>query len=141
MVTFPVLVLTGLVSVVVFIALDLLWLAIIARRLYFKYFSYLAEIKNGSIVFNLYAGIAAQAVISCALTGVIVLALNAADTVIASTAAGAAAGFALYATYDLTNLSFIRGYPVLVSAIDIAWGTLQGAFAGVYVFYLIRLFS
>jgi uncharacterized membrane protein len=72
---------------------------------------------------------------------VIVLALSAANTVIASTAAGAAAGFALYATYDLTNLSFIRGYPVLMSAVDIAWGTFQGAFAGVYVFYLIRLFA
>ncbi len=137
----PPLLLTALAAVVIFIALDLLWLAIIARRLYFKYFSYLAKIKNGGIVFNLYAGIAAQAVISCALTGVIVLALHAANTMIVSVAAGAAAGFALYATYDLTNLSFIRDYSVTISAVDIAWGTFQGAFAGVYVFYFIRLFS
>ena len=54
---------------------------------------------------------------------------------------GAAAGFAMYATYDLTNLSFVRGYPLLMSAVDIAWGTAQGACAGVYVYHLMRLWS
>ncbi|HQO02915.1 MAG TPA: DUF2177 family protein [Spirochaetota bacterium] len=132
---------TAGVSVIIFVVLDLLWLAVIASRLYFKSFGYLAHVENGKIVFNLYAGLAAQAVISLALTGVIVLALHTRDSVVTSIIAGAAAGFALYATYDLTNLSFVKGYPVLMSVVDIAWGTAQGVFAGIYVFYLLRLFS
>ncbi|MGM0453732.1 MAG: DUF2177 family protein, partial [Thermodesulfobacteriota bacterium] len=54
---------------------------------------------------------------------------------------GAFAGFVMYCTYDLTNLSFIKGYPVAITLIDIAWGTFQGLLSGVYVYYLTRWFS
>lgn len=33
-------------------------------------------------------------------------------------------GFIAYATYNLTNLAIIKNWPVNVSLIDIAWGTL-----------------
>ncbi len=36
---------------------------------------------------------------------------------------GAAFGFFVYATYDLTNLATLRDWSVLVSVIDVAWGT------------------
>lgn len=132
---------TAAVSVVIFILLDMLWLALIARRFYFKHFSYLATIKDGKIVFNLSAGITAQVVIAVGLVCAIVLALAAGSTAMISVIVGAAAGFAMYATYDLTNLSFVRGYPLLMSVVDIAWGTAQGACAGVYVYYLMRWWS
>jgi uncharacterized membrane protein len=56
-------------------------------------------------------------------------------------AIGLFSGFVLYCTYDLTNLSFVKGYPVAITIIDIAWGTAQGFFAGFYVFFLTRFFS
>lgn len=42
----------------------------------------------------------------------------------ATFATGALFGFFAYATYDLTNLSTLRGWPVLLSMIDVGWGTL-----------------
>ena len=36
---------------------------------------------------------------------------------------GALFGFFAYATYDLTNLATLKGWPIGISAIDIAWGT------------------
>jgi uncharacterized membrane protein len=132
---------TAAVSAVIFIALDLLWLAVIARPFYLKHFGYLASVENGRIVFNMYAGIMAQAVISLAITSVISLSINTRDTLLTSVIAGALSGFALYATYDLTNLSFVKGYGVLMSIVDIAWGTMQGIFAGFYVYYLTQYFS
>ena len=39
---------------------------------------------------------------------------------------GAFTGFVLYCTYDLTNLSFVRDWPLKVTLIDIGWGTFQG---------------
>ena len=54
---------------------------------------------------------------------------------------GAVSGFILYATFDLTNLSFVKGYPLSITVIDIAWGTIQGFLAGVYVYYLTGFFS
>jgi uncharacterized membrane protein len=48
---------------------------------------------------------------------------------------GALFGLFAYATYDLTNLATMRGWSVLVSVLDIAWGaclTAVAAAAGTY---------
>lgn len=132
---------TAAVSAIIFIVLDLIWLAGIASPFYLKHFGYLARIENGKIVFNMYAGLSAQVIISLTLVSVITLALNTQNTLLTSVIAGALAGFALYATYDLTNLSFVKGYGVFMSVVDMAWGTMQGIFAGFYVYFLIRYFS
>ena len=42
-------------------------------------------------------------------------------------------GAVAYGTYDITSLATIRGWPVAVSAVDIAWGmaaTTLGALSG-----------
>ena len=40
---------------------------------------------------------------------------------------GALFGLITYATYDLTNLATVRDWPWLVSAVDLAWGSILGA--------------
>jgi uncharacterized membrane protein len=35
---------------------------------------------------------------------------------------GALFGFVTYATYDLTNLSTLKGFPVKLVVVDMAWG-------------------
>ena len=37
---------------------------------------------------------------------------------------GALLGFTAYMTYDLTNLATIGGWPLFLSIVDIAWGTV-----------------
>ncbi|MEK7201591.1 MAG: DUF2177 family protein [Patescibacteria group bacterium] len=37
---------------------------------------------------------------------------------------GALLGFTAYMTYDLTNLATIEGWPLFLSVVDIAWGTV-----------------
>ncbi|MDA3832699.1 MAG: DUF2177 family protein [Spirochaetales bacterium] len=128
-------------SILIFIVLDLLWLSVVARTIYFKQMSYLAAVENGRIVFNLPVGLSVQAIIALGLAVFISLALLVDNTLAASLCVGAFAGFVMYCTYDLTNLSFIRNYPVSITVVDIAWGTAQGIFAGIYVFYLTRYFS
>ena len=39
---------------------------------------------------------------------------------------GAFFGLIAYATYDLTNLATLRDWPVLVTVVDITWGTVLG---------------
>ncbi len=38
-------------------------------------------------------------------------------------------GFAAYGTYDMTNLSTLKGWPILLSMVDVAWGTVLTAAA------------
>jgi uncharacterized membrane protein len=40
---------------------------------------------------------------------------------------GAFFGLVAYATYDLTNLATLDRWPLLLTAIDLAWGSLLGA--------------
>ncbi len=130
----------SLISAVIFVILDLLWLSRIANNIYFNSLGYLAEIKDGKISFILKAGLAAQIIIAFGLVFFISMALQINNTLTTSMAVGAISGFILYATYDFTNLSFVKGYSLYISIIDIAWGTAQGFFAGVYVYYLSRFF-
>lgn len=129
------------ISVIIFILLDMLWLAFIARSLYFRELSYLAEVENGRIVFNLPAGILAQVIIALGLAVFVSLAIMVDNRLVSAIGMGAFAGFVLYCTYDLTNLSFVKGYPLFISLVDIAWGTFQGLLAGIYVFYLTSFFG
>lgn len=49
---------------------------------------------------------------------------------------GAVLGFVAYGTYDLTNLSTMRGFTPTIAVIDMAWGTFLTAIsagAGVFI--------
>ncbi len=43
---------------------------------------------------------------------------------------GALLGLAAYGTYDITNLSTLKGWPLTLSIVDMAWGTVLTAAAG-----------
>ena len=86
-------------------------------------------------------GMIAQIAISLALSVVIMMALQLDNRLWIAVGAGAFIGCAIYVTYDFTNLSFVKGWPLWISLMDVAWGTFQGMLAGVYVFYLHRYFN
>ncbi|HAS81587.1 MAG TPA: DUF2177 domain-containing protein, partial [Verrucomicrobia bacterium] len=44
---------------------------------------------------------------------------------------GALYGFFTYATYDLTNLATVRGWPASVALVDMAWGAFLNAVVSV----------
>lgn len=46
-----------------------------------------------------------------------------------ATLRGGLFGFFAYATYDLTNLATLKDWPIGLSLLDIAWGTLAGSAA------------
>jgi len=129
------------ISVIIFVVLDLVWLSVVARGVYFKHMSYLAAIEDGRILFNLPVGLAVQVIIALGLAVFVSLALLVQNTLGTAIVMGVFSGFVLYCTYDLTNLSFVKGYPVAITIIDIMWGTAQGLFSGIYVFYLTKYFS
>lgn len=51
-------------------------------------------------------------------------------TVMQAVMRGAFFGLICYATYDLTNLATIKDWPVLVTVVDMCWGTILGAGTG-----------
>ncbi|MDZ4844963.1 MAG: DUF2177 family protein [Chitinophagales bacterium] len=124
------------ISAVLFILLDMLWIGFLASKMYSEQLGYLAELRSGKVIFNLPVGLLVQAVISLGLSVIILLALQLDDRLVISLAIGAFTGFVIYFTYDFTNYSFVKGWSLYVSVIDVAWGTLQGLLAGAYVYFL-----
>lgn len=129
-------------SVVIFIVLDLLWLGMVAQKLYFEKLSYLATVRDERIVFRLPIGILTQVIIATCFFVVIRLATQVyGGPNLFTIALGGFLGFAMYATYDLTSLSFVKGWPLDITVIDLLWGSAQGAFAGFYIPWILSTLS
>lgn len=106
-------------TAVVMIAIDLLWLGVIAKPLYRDGIGHLmSDSPNipAAVIFYLMFPV-----------GLLIFAVmpNAASPEWTKTlVAGALFGLFTYATYDLTNLATLKGWPIGLAALDIAWGTL-----------------
>lgn len=105
-------------TLVVMLVVDLVWLGILARPLYQRGIGHLmaeqANLSFAAVFYLMYAfGIVYLGIAPNAST----------PGVKAAFFAGAALGFFAYATYDLTNLAVLRGWPVWLAIVDMAWGT------------------
>ena len=54
---------------------------------------------------------------------------------------GALYGFFTYATYDLTNMATLKAWPLSITLVDMAWGTLLGGILGTAGYFLYAFFS
>ena len=111
---------------VVMVALDMIWLGVVAKSFYREGIGHLmAEKPVVSVAVAFYVvyaiGLVFFAVVANeALTGYGKTALY-----------GALFGFFAYATYDLTNLATLKNWPVGLALLDMAWGTVVSAVSAV----------
>jgi uncharacterized membrane protein len=108
-----------LLTIPVFFAIDLVWLGVIAKGLYQKNLGHLlSPAVNWPAAFAFYL---------IYIVGILLFAVKPAlaDQSLAKAAIwGALFGFFTYATYDLTNLATLKGWPLKIVVIDVIWGTL-----------------
>jgi uncharacterized membrane protein len=108
-----------LVTFIVMLIIDLLWLGVIAKSLYQQGMGDLmSPTPRVGIAALFYLMYPVGLVIFAIMPGVD------ANSVLRAGVLGALFGLFAYSTYDLTNLSVIRNWPVALSFIDIAWGAL-----------------
>ena len=112
-------------TVLVMVVLDMLWLGFIAKPIYQQGIGHLmAERPNVPVAMLFYAVYGVGLLVFAVLP-------HAADVGWAKTALSAALfGFFAYATYDLSNLATLKGWPVGVSLVDMAWGSAVSAVSG-----------
>ena len=112
---------TILISLFVFIVIDLIWLTLIANKLYSEE---LAGILKEKI--NFIPAIIFYIIFLIALSiFVVVPALNE-GSLKKAVLLGALFGLVTYATYDLTNYATMKGFPLKIVLIDLTWGTFLG---------------
>ena len=108
-----------LLTTLVFFAIDILWLGVVAKDFYQKHLGYLFRPSvnwTAAIVFYLIfiVGILFFAVVPALEKGSWTKAVI----------WGGLFGFFTYATYDLTNLATIKDWPLKVVVIDMIWGII-----------------
>lgn len=106
-----------LLTVPIFFLIDMIWLGYAAKGFYRKNLAFVLSTEvnwPAAIVFYLIfiVGILVFAVVPAFEKGSLLRAL----------VWGGLYGFFTYATYDLTNLALIKGWPMKVVVVDILWG-------------------
>ena len=121
------------IGVVIFLSIDLLWLGVLARDYYRDGMGALLLERPrmdiglifymifvvGLVIFGMRAGLAANDWSQAALYGALF-------------------GFFCYATYDLTNLAILKGFPLHLALVDMAWGTVLSGVTSALAFVIAR---
>ena len=121
----------GYVAALVTLAiLDALWLGVASREFY--------KARLGQLLLeqpNWYAAILFYLIHAL---GIVVFAVPLAESWASAMFYGALFGLCVYAAYDLTNLATLHGWPLTVSLVDLAWGSVVTAAAAVAAFLAMR---
>jgi uncharacterized membrane protein len=108
-----------LIILIAFFAIDMVWLGLVARTFYREHLGFLLAPNTkwiAAIMFYLLF-------ILGILVFVVVPGLDD-DSLRATLLRAALFGLVTYATYDLTNLATVKDWPVLVTVVDLIWGTV-----------------
>ena len=122
-----------LLTFIVFLTIDMFWLGIVAKNLYQKYLgSFLTDKVNwtAALIFYLIyvVGISIFAIYPAVNKG----------SAINAILMGALFGIFTYATYDLTNLATLKGWPLNIVFIDILWGAFLSAIVSFSGFQIVK---
>ena len=117
----------------VFFAIDMVWVGLVAKNFYRSQIGFLmkSEINwPAAILFYLLF-----------VAGLVVFVIAPALEKNAWRHAllyGALFGLIAYATYDLTNLATLQGWPILVTVVDLAWGAVLAASVSTATYFIAR---
>lgn len=111
-----------LVTLFVFLGIDSIWLLFIAKNFYAQKLGYLMA-KNPNLI-------SAGIFYLLFVVGIILFVISPAlrnNSLSQAIIMGGLFGLITYATYDLTNLATIRDWPLVITIIDMIWGTVLSA--------------
>ena len=129
-------ILSYLLTFLFFLIVDMLWLGVIAKNIYQKYLGgFLTDNVNWTAAVVFYfifvVGISIFVIYPSVNNGSVYQAIL----------MGALFGFFTYATYDLTNLATLKGWPLPIVFIDIIWGSVLSSVVSLSGFYIVKWFT
>jgi uncharacterized membrane protein len=120
-----------LIALPVFFAIDMVWLVAVAKNFYKEQIGFLMKPD-----INWFAAIIFYLLF---ITGLIIFVITPAmvrQSWVHALLYGALFGLVTYATYDLTNLATVKDWPILVTLVDLVWGSVLAGSVSV-ITYLI----
>jgi len=108
-----------IISLPVFFVIDMVWLVLVAKKFYQEQIGFLMKPEINwlaAIIFYLLF-----------IAGLVIFVISPAvekHSWLHALIFGALFGLITYATYDLTNLATLQNWPLLVTVVDLIWGTV-----------------
>ena len=113
------------------IAIDLVWLLVVAKNLYRNEMGDLMASEP-----KLLAGLAFYLLYALGVCIFVIVPALSKQSWIYALQYGALFGLFCYMTYDLTNLAVVRNFPTQLAFIDIAWGSLVTALCAGFAYWV-----
>jgi uncharacterized membrane protein len=120
-----------LIALTVFFAIDMVWLVLVAKKFYQEQIGFLMKPD-----INWFAAIIFYLLFIAGLVTFVISPAIEKHSWLHALLFGAFFGLITYATYDLTNLATLKNWPILVTIVDLIWGTVLSASISV-ITYLI----
>lgn len=119
------------IALPVFFVIDMVWLVVVARSFYQEHIGFLMKPEinwTAAIIFYLLF-----------IAGLVLFVISPAvkaQSWVHALLYGALFGLITYATYDLTNLATLKDWPVLVTVVDLIWGTVLASSISVITYFI-----
>ena len=111
-----------IIALPVFFVIDMIWLVLVAKKFYQEQIGFLMKPD-----INWFAAIIFYLLF---IAGLVIFVISPAvekHSWVHAILFGALFGLVTYATYDLTNLATMKDWPLLVTVVDLIWGTVLAA--------------
>ena len=106
-------------ALIAFFAMDMVWLGLVARMFYRQQLGYLMASNTNWLAASIFYLLFLVGL----LVFVVVPGLEA-NSLRMTLVRAALFGLITYATYDLTNLATVKDWPVILTIVDMTWGTV-----------------
>ena len=120
-----------LLTVPIFFIIDLVWLGVVAKKFYRENLGFILSPNV-----NWPAAICFYLIYIAGILLFGVLPALEKDSLAKALLWGGLYGFFTYATYDLTNMALIEGWPLKIVVVDIAWGVVLCAVVAATGFFV-----
>jgi uncharacterized membrane protein len=111
-----------LIALPVFFVIDMIWLVLVAKKFYNQQIGFLMRPD-----INWVAAIVFYLLFIAGLVTFVISPSVEKHSWIHAVVFGAFFGLITYATYDLTNLATLKDWPLLVTVVDLIWGSFLAA--------------
>ncbi|MEI2714422.1 MAG: DUF2177 family protein [Nocardioides sp.] len=122
------------VAAIAFCVIDFLWLTTFAKPLYDKHLGHLLAERP-----NVAAAVVFYAIFLAGLVYFVIHPAVDAGSWQRALLVGAFFGLVTYATWDLTNLSVLKDFPVAIVPIDLAWGAFLAASVSTVTYAVVQV--
>ena len=120
-----------LIALPVFFAIDMVWLVLVAKKFYQEQIGFLMKPD-----INWLAAIIFYLLFIVGLVTFVISPAVEKHSWVHAILFGALFGLITYATYDLTNLATVKDWPLLVTVVDLIWGTVLAASISVITYII-----